>query len=159
MGSQRTFRDVTLSEVIQLALQNSTVIRDLGRPRGQPTRQTNSNLNPVLIGSDPRIGIDAALSAFDAQLSGGFSGRRFNRGLQQFVPLSPNTQIVQNQSDFQLGARRTLTTGTSVGLTNFTNYRRDDLGEPPNRFSSAYTVGWAATFVIHWRSAAGATLT
>ncbi len=103
--------------------------------------QTNSNLNPVLIGSDPRIGIEAALSAFDAQLQGGFSGRRNNRGLQQFVPLSPNTEIVQNQSDFQLGARRTLTTGTSVGLTNFTNYRRDDLGTPPNRFSSAYTVG------------------
>lgn len=141
VGGQRSFRDVTLTEVIQLALQNSTVIRDLGgRVVSQPG-QTNSNLNPVLIGSDPRIGIDAALSAFDAQLSGGFSGRRNNRGLQQFVPLSTNTQIVQNNSDFQLGARRTLTTGTSVGLTNFTNYRRDDLGTPPNRFSSAYTVG------------------
>ncbi len=140
-GGPRSFRDVTLCEVIQLAMQNSTVIRDLGgRVVSQPG-QTNSNLNPVLIGSDPRIGIDAALSAFDAQLSGGFGGRRNNRGLQQFVPLSPNTQIVQNQSDFQLGARRTLTTGTSVGLTNFTNYRRDDLGVPPNRFSSAYTVG------------------
>ncbi len=140
VGGPRSFRDITLAEAIQLALENSTVIRDLGgRVVSQPG-QTNSNLNPVLIGSDPRIGIEAALSAFDAQLLGGFSGRRNNRGLQQFVPLSPNTEIVQNQSDFQLGARRTLTTGTSVGLTNFANYRRDDLGTPPNRFSSAYTV-------------------
>lgn len=141
VGGPRSFREVTLNEVIQLALQNSTVIRDLGgRVVSQPG-QTNSNLNPVLIGSDPRIGIDAALSAFDAQLLGGFSGRRNNRGLQQFVPLSPNTQIVQNQSDFNLGTRRTLTTGTSIGLNSFTNYRRDDLGTPPNRFSSAYTTG------------------
>lgn len=141
VGGPRTFREVTLNEVIELALQNGTVIRDLGgRVVSQPG-QTNTNLNPVLVGSDPRIGIDAALSAFDAQLLGGFSGRRNNRGLQQFVPLSPNTQIVQNQSDFQLGARRTLTTGTSVGLSSFTNYRRDDLGTPPNRFSSAYTTG------------------
>ncbi len=29
VGGHRTFRDVTLSEVIQMALQNSTVIRDL----------------------------------------------------------------------------------------------------------------------------------
>lgn len=141
VGGQRSFRDITLNEAIQLALQNSTVIRDLGgRVVSQPG-QTNSNLNPVLIGSDPRIGVDAALSAFDAQLAASFNGRRNNRGLQQFVPLSPNTQIVQNQSDLTLGARRTFTTGTSVGLTNFTNYRRDDLGTPPNRFSSAYTVG------------------
>ena len=141
VGGQRTFRDISLNEAIQLALQNSTVIRDLGgRVVSQPG-QTNSNLNQVLIGSDPRIGVDAALSAFDAQLAASFSGRRFNRGLQQFVPLSPNTQIVQNQSDLTLGARRTFTTGTNVGLTNFTNYRRDDLGTPPNRFSSAYTVG------------------
>ncbi len=141
VGGQRTFRDISLAEAIQLALQNSTVIRDLGgRVVSQPG-QTGSNLNPVLVGSDPRGGIEAALSAFDAQLLGGFNGRRNNRGLQQFVPLSTNTQIVQNQSDFNLGARRTFTTGTSVGLTNFANYRRDDLGVPPNRFSSAYTVG------------------
>ena len=140
VGGPRTIRDITLAEAIELALQNSTVIRDLGgRVVSQPG-QTNSNLNPVLINTDPRIGVNAALSAFDAQLSGSFVGRRNNRGLQQFVPLSTNTEIVQNQSDFQLGARRTLTTGTSVGLTNFANYRRDDLGVPPNRFSSAYTV-------------------
>ena len=141
VGGQRAFRDISLNEAIQLALQNSTVIRDLGGRIVSQPGQTNSNLNPVLIGSDPRIGVEAALSAFDAQLAASFNGRRNNRGLQQFVPLSPNTQIVQNQSDLQLGARRTFTTGTNVGLTNFTNYRRDDLGTPPNRFSSAYTVG------------------
>ncbi len=150
VGGQRTFRDITLNEAIQLALQNSSVIRDLGgRVVSQPG-QTNSNLNPVLIGSDPRIGIDAALSAFDAQLQGSFAGRRNNRGLQQFVPLSPNTQIVQNQSDLTLGARRTLTTGTNVGLTNFTNYRRDDLGRRPIALVVRTRWPWAEISVIRW---------
>ncbi|MCC6509852.1 MAG: TolC family protein [Pirellulaceae bacterium] len=136
----RSFRDITLNEAIELAMQHSTVIRDLGGRVVTQPGQTTSNLNPVLIGSDPRIGIEAALSAFDAQLSAGFNGRRNNRGLQQLIPLSDSTQIVQNQSDFQAAARRTLTTGTVVGLSNSANYRRDDLGVPPNRFSSAYLV-------------------
>ncbi len=137
----KSYRQITLNEAIEMALQNSTILRDLGGRLVSQPQITNSNLNPTLVGTDPRGGIDAALSAFDAQLLGGFSGRKNNRGLQQFVPLSNNTHITQNQSDFQLGARRTLTTGTVLGVSNFANYRRDDLGVPPNRFSSAYTVG------------------
>ncbi len=137
----RQYRDMSLNEAVQLALANSSILRDLGGRLVTQPGFVSSNLNPVLIETDPRIGVDAALSAFDAQLLGGFAGRRNNRGLQQLVPLSNNTEIVQNQSDFNLGARRTFTTGTQLGLTNFANYRRDDLGVPPNRFSSAYTVG------------------
>ncbi len=144
VAGPRSVRTISLSETLQIALQNSSVIRDLGGRLVTQPGATASNLNPILTGSDARIGIDAALSAFDAQLSASLNFRRNNRGLQQFVPQSNNTQISQHQADLIAGARRTLTTGTVVGVSHFVNYRRDDLGVPPNRFNSAYTAAIGA---------------
>ena len=60
--------DLTLDEAIQIGLANSTVLRDLG---GQVVRRPESVPDKYQIGltsADPRFGVEAALSAFDAQL-------------------------------------------------------------------------------------------
>lgn len=67
-GQKVEYRDVTLAEVIQTALENSDVLREMGgtvvrTPEAMRTRYTMG-----LQQTDPRFGTHAALSAFDAQL-------------------------------------------------------------------------------------------
>ncbi len=66
-NSEIQYRDVGVGEVLQIALENSEVLRELGgtmlrTPEGVRTRYT-----PGLQQTDPRFGTHAALSAFDAQ--------------------------------------------------------------------------------------------
>ncbi len=61
--------DLKLQEAIQTALQTSTVLRDLGgtvvpAPNGRPTQ-----MDPALVDLNPLNGTQAALAAFDAQVT------------------------------------------------------------------------------------------
>ncbi|MCA9132373.1 MAG: TolC family protein [Planctomycetales bacterium] len=61
--------DLTLDEVIQVALANSTILRDLGARVVQSPGLTPTIYGPALQASDPVTGVEAALSAFDAQVA------------------------------------------------------------------------------------------
>lgn len=74
--------DATLEEAIQITLKNSTVLRSLGGVQFGPTGAQGSPSSllsspataatifiPGQIEADPRYGVEAALAAFDAQLS------------------------------------------------------------------------------------------
>ncbi|MBN2474185.1 MAG: TolC family protein [Pirellulales bacterium] len=75
--------DLSLEEAVQIALANSKVMRSLGGlvssggqtlsmpdtlVRGSPVRTV---FDPAIAETNPRFGVEAALSAFDAQFSGG----------------------------------------------------------------------------------------
>ena len=62
--------DLTLDEVVQIALANSTVLRTLGARIVQTPGVTPTIYEPAIQVTDPTTGIEAALSAFDAQLKG-----------------------------------------------------------------------------------------
>ena len=62
--------DLSLDEVIQIALANSTVLRTLGARVIQTPGVTPTIYEPAIQVTDPTTGIEAALSAFDAQLRG-----------------------------------------------------------------------------------------
>lgn len=64
------YRDMTLDEVLQVALQNSDVLRELGGTILRNPGGTQSRFTGPLAISDPRFSPEAALSAFDAQLRG-----------------------------------------------------------------------------------------
>ncbi len=104
------FRDVTLEECVTYALQNSKVIRNLGSltqftiADGLVGRTAGSMTvyDPTIFETDPQFGVEAALSAFDAQfttnvfwektdrpqnssfLAQGFFNNKFRRDLGQF---------------------------------------------------------------------------
>ena len=61
--------DVSLQEVIQLALANSEVLRDLGGAVVRAPDTTRTTVDTAIAETDPRFGTEAALSAFDAQFS------------------------------------------------------------------------------------------
>ena len=57
---------MTLQEAVQLAMAHSQVLRDLGGLVMQAPDSVATVHNPAIQETDPRFGVDAALSAFDA---------------------------------------------------------------------------------------------
>lgn len=62
--------DLTIDETIQIALANSTVLRNLGARVIQAPGATPTVYGPAIQTTDPAGGIESALSAFDAQIAG-----------------------------------------------------------------------------------------
>ena len=68
-GATPQYRDITLQEAVEIGLSNSRVMRDLGGTVLRSPATTRSIHTPGLVETDPRFGMDAALSAFDANVS------------------------------------------------------------------------------------------
>ena len=130
------FWDLELRRAIDYAIANSKVMRDLGArvlrsPEAVPTRY-----EPALQYTDARFGPEAALSAFDAQLTSQLSAqnndrvinnRFFGGGIQLF-----QQDLVTSRTEL---SKRTAT-GTRFALRNVTEY--DANNAPANQFPSAY---------------------
>ncbi len=68
------FREISLQECIQMALQNNEVMRDLGVAVLRSPASVQTVYNPAIQESEPRLGLglvgpEAALSAFDASFA------------------------------------------------------------------------------------------
>ncbi|MCA9100706.1 MAG: TolC family protein [Planctomycetales bacterium] len=147
------FWDLSLEEAVQSALHNSKVMRTIG---GTVLREPNglrrfpdaaqTVYDPALVESNPRQGIEAALSAFDARFSTSVFWERNERpvnvagGFAQFV--APSLQ--QDLGSFQAQLSKTTATGGTFALQNLTNY--DYNNNPSNLFPSSWTTSIAATF-------------
>ena len=67
--TQVEYRDMSLQEAVRLALKHSKVLRDLGGAVLRAPDTVQTPFNPAIQETDPRFGVEAALSAFDAQFS------------------------------------------------------------------------------------------
>ncbi len=78
--------ELRLDEAIRLALENSRVLRDLGGAVVRAPDTSVSSLDPSIQETDPRFGVEGALSAFDAQLRSTLTAESVDRRLNnQFV--------------------------------------------------------------------------
>lgn len=158
--------DLSLEESVQTALANSKVIRTLsdvnlisssggvlnGSSQLQSTgilatpQQRSTTYTPSIVESDPRFGTEAALSAFDAQLSSSMVWNRNHRANNfffqqfQFQPSIFNQDLAQNTNEI---SKRTATGGQAFIRTH-NNYEYNN--NPTNRFPSAYNVDVEAEF-------------
>ncbi len=73
--------ELTLQEAVRIALSNSPVLRDLGGTVIRSPETTVTALDPAVIETDPRFGVEAALSEFDARLDSDFSSEQIDRKL------------------------------------------------------------------------------
>ena len=128
--------DVELDEVIHLGLTNSRVLQDLGGTVLRNPDAVQTNLTPAVTQTDPRFGIEGALSEFDTRFnasgnfehndriynnqfaSGGLVGRPFNQELN--VYRSELTKVAA--------------TGSRFAVRNVTQY--DQNNAPANQFGS-----------------------
>jgi len=136
--------DLSLQEAIQYGLKNSRVLNDLGGTILRAPDAVASNLMSAIVQTDPRFGIEGALSAYDTRfnvktylenndqalnnlfLSGGNSGRTFTQTLET------STAELVKQS----------VTGGQVALRNVTVFDRNSA--PANLFPSAWSVYYEA---------------
>jgi len=136
-------REIQLDEVIRLALQNSDILRSLGGSIVQAPAGVITNFDPAITETNPLFGVEAALSAFDAQVTSQLFWQKNNRPnniavnpiLQQFQVFATE----QTAAVFNYEIAKRTATGARFAVRNVVNY---DLTNIPNRlFSSAYT-GW-----------------
>ncbi|MCA9157100.1 MAG: TolC family protein, partial [Planctomycetales bacterium] len=141
--SELPAREMQLDEAIQIALANSDILRTLGGSVVQTPLTARTNFDPAITESNPLTGVEAALSAFDTQVTGQLfwqvndrpNNVRINPILQNFQ--RSVLQQTNAQFNYEL-AKRTATGARFAARTNVAY----DLTNTPNRlFSSAYT-GW-----------------
>jgi hypothetical protein len=138
-ATPETFQQLTLQECIQIALSNTKIMRDLGVSVLRSPQSVISNIDPAAVFTDPRIGEEAALSQFDANLFASTmydkNDRRFNN---QFF--GQNGKLRQDLSTTQLGISKQSASGALFTVRNVAVYDRNN--QTGNSFGSPKSFSW-----------------
>ena len=161
-SESREIWDLRLEDAIQIALANSKVMRNIGGQVRtfntliggslQPPFQLLSNPTltrtvyaPAIVESDPRFGVEGALSQFDAQWNTSMFWERNDRPQNQvFQGLLPSV-FEQDLGTFQSAISKRLATGGQATIRNNTAYQWNN--NQSNRFPSF----WDANFETEFR--------
>ena len=131
--------DLTLEEVVSIALQNSKVIRNLGgiTPFGFSDgligrlAGATTIFDTGIVESDPQNGVEAALSAFDAQLSmlGSNNGNLLSQ-TDRRSRFAPGNAVQFDTGGVRTELSKRTASGLQLSLRNQTDYTRGntDLG-------------------------------
>jgi|LakMenEpi03Aug12_release.lakeMendotaPanAssembly.Ray.scaffolds.fasta_scaffold00410_7 hypothetical protein len=144
-------RDLLLPEAIQTALSNSDILRSLNasvvqiNPLGVLTK-----MNPAIAESDPRFGVEAALSAFDAQAVGRFfwQTQDFPVNINISNPVIGFFQVANafgDAANFSYEINKFTATGARFAARHNVGY---DFNNSPNRLYAGAFTGW---FEAEWR--------
>ncbi|HEX6963668.1 MAG TPA: TolC family protein, partial [Lacipirellula sp.] len=128
--------NVTLEETVQIALAESKVIRDLGGAVLRTPQNIETHWDPAVIETDPRFGVDAALSAFDAQLTASVFGEKNDRALNNEFFGGGTRILVQDTAVVQAQIAKRSAIGSQFALRHYIDY--DSNNAPSNLFASAY---------------------
>jgi len=108
--------DLTLEEVIQIALVNSTVLRDFGAQIVQTPGLTQTVYGPSIQETDPRFGVEAALSAFDSRMSNELLFEKNDRVLNNIFFGNGTNQFRQDLARNQMSLSKQSVTGALYTL-------------------------------------------
>jgi len=131
------YLDLSLEEAMHLALANSRVLRDLGGLVLRSPENVRSPQDPSIVESDPRFGIQGALSAFDASFTTNTSYENNDRALNNVFFGGGTRLLVQNFMVTQSQIAKTAATGSQFAIRNYTQY--DANNAPGNFVPSAWT--------------------
>ena len=130
------YRDMSLDEVLQIALQNSEVLRELGGSLLTNPGSINSRFTGGLAVTDPRFSPEAALSAFDAQLRG---TAYFNKNDQLYNNpffAGGTNAFQQDLHEYSLELSKYTATGSRLALRSSSIFNGNNA--PGNIFTSAW---------------------
>ncbi len=140
--------DISLAEAMRLAFASSDVIRNLGGSVVPGPAGSTTMFNPAIVESDPRTSVEAALSAFDAQLTSALFWNKFNRDINQPFQAGPTTlkipSLQQTTSNYQIELAKTAATGSRFALRHHVTYNRADIFNAFLRYQSVYEVDYEA---------------
>ncbi|GIW98713.1 MAG: secretion protein [Pirellulaceae bacterium] len=136
-------RDIELNEAIQLALSNAEILRSLGGSVVQAPAGVRTKFDPAVTESNPIGGVEAALSAFDAQVASqlfwNVNDRPNNIQLNPILGQFQVPTFQQTAATFNYEIAKRTATGARFAARHVFNY--DNANTPNRLFSGAYT-GW-----------------
>ena len=135
-ANEMSYHDRNLDEVLRDALQHSTVMRDLGGVILRAPDTVRTTLYAQLQETDPRFGMESALSAFDAQLAAAANFNNNNRIYNNSFFAGGATLFKQDLNDYQLELTKRTATGSLLAVRGVNNY--DSNNAPANTFYSAW---------------------
>ncbi len=139
---QTESRDITLDEAIRMALSNSRVLQRLGGVVVSAPQGATTTFDPALLASNAQAGVDAALSAFDAQVAStlffNHNERKFNNTFQSLFS-TPRSDT----ANFNFEMAKQTAVGTRFAVRNITDYTNSHINPAllplsPFRFNSVY---------------------
>jgi outer membrane protein TolC len=135
-ASDLIYVDRNLDEVLREALQRSPVLRDLGGVILRSPETVKTNLTSRLQEADPRYGMEAALSAFDAQLAASAAFNNNDRIYNNAFFSGGAIGFQQDLHDYQVELSKRTATGSLLALRGVNNY--DSNNAPANTFGSSW---------------------
>ena len=134
---EQTFWDLSLEEAVELALSQSKVLQKLGGRVVSSPQGTSTLYDPAIQETDPQRGVEAALSAFDAQFTGRASlnhdEQKFNN---PFIGGGANA-LNSNNGNLLASLSKTTAAGTQFTISSNLDYAKNN--SPVNRFPSTWT--------------------
>jgi hypothetical protein len=128
--------NLALPEVIEIALENSTVLRELGGAVVKAPDATRTTYDAAIAESDPRFGVEAALSEFDAQFQSSVFWEKNHRALNNEFFGGGTRILFQDASVFQAAITKTAATGSQFTVRHNVDY--DGNNAPGNLLPSAW---------------------
>ncbi|MGL4513075.1 MAG: TolC family protein [Lacipirellulaceae bacterium] len=136
-GAPASYRDAPLEEVIRLGLENAPVLRDAGGAVVRSPDATRTVYDPAIRETDPGVGVEAALSAFDAQFTTSLFNEKNDRALNNEFFGGGTRLLTQDSSVSQTQLAKRSVTGTEMALRQVIEF--DSNNAPGNLFDSAWT--------------------
>lgn len=137
---QVRYWDLTLQQALELALATSDVIHELGGRVIQAPTQTPTVYDPAIAESNGQFGVEAALSAFDAQFSTALFFNKNDRPINVPGPGGLPIAFVQDLGVFQAELSKATAVGGQLFLRNNTTF--DDSNTAGEPFNQAFTSSW-----------------
>jgi hypothetical protein len=131
------FRYLKLQEAVHTALMNSRVLRDLGGAVLRSPGDVNTTFDVALQELDPRFGVAAALSEFDASFATSAFHDKNDRALNNQFFGGGTRKLKQDTATIESQLTKRAATGTELTFLKHTEY--DQNNAPGNFFGSAWT--------------------
>lgn len=143
--SQPPYWDLKLEGAMQMGLAKSKVLHDLGGTvlRSPPNIRTIAD--PAIVETDPRFGVEAALSEFDAVFNSKFDYQRNNRFVNNVFFGGGTRELRQDTDIWRSELTKTAATGSTFTFAHNTVY--DHNNSPGNLFKSS----WDTNIEASWR--------
>ncbi|MDZ4821526.1 MAG: TolC family protein [Planctomycetota bacterium] len=132
--------NLSLEEAVHLALVNSRVLRDLGGQILRTPGTVRTIMEPAIVETDPRFGVEAALSEFDTVFSSQAIGEKNDRAINNQLLGGGTNLFNQDLFNLQSQLQKRAATGTLFTLRHHTDY--DANNAPANLFGSAWNTNF-----------------
>ena len=132
----------TLDEVVQLALENTEVLRDLGATVLRNPQSSPTIYDPAIQSTNPAFGIEAALSAFDAQFNSVMNYANNDDVFNNLLIGGGVNEVKQRLTTGQFGISKLSATGAQYSIRN--GLENDINNRTNNLFGNSWTTFFEA---------------